>query len=1136
MSGPVGLGDPDTERFVKPGEWMTYTVYFENVSNATAAAQEVYVTNPLSEWLDWSTFEMGEVAFNNQIDLGLSGKNGGTSEATMNGTNFIVRTTLALEENDYAGTRDACPYQAKWYLRIVDPTTDTGWPADILAGFLPPNDETFRGEGHLTYRVKVRDDAPANVIITNSATIVFDYKEPIITDPAWWNTVAPKKGGARFCEVEMVSDEGSNAVIRVTGGNAYTNSSVQLYLTYNTAAAADIDLKTGAVGGETPKGGLKFPLTLSWAKGEIGAKTVAIPFKTDKTVEGDEFFTLQLAAPNGMTVGDASVCTVTIRDTTVAAGKETLQDAVNNVIVKMSTAGKGKWAYSSVGMGGEAEPGKTASASAASPALKVGETADLKAGAVKGSGTLTFDVRVANDALEGESPESPDGAAKTVLTLFDGKVALLAWTNETDWTSASYTIDEAKATSHAFTWRVVQGADLGARAYVANVAWSPADTDMRAITLSVEPAEGGTAAGSGVYPDKTKLSLVATAKVGWEFVGWAYGGGRGATPLIGHPLRGQPLAGGYALPDDGEGRAGSPLPAADGEILSNKAKWQVVVTNDAEYVAVFEKIPYVRGLADPADGGKVSGSALCPAGKKVTLKASANKNYTFLGWVRGGPRGTALPGDGDGRADSPLPAADGEFVATTASLVIDRSAKPAANSKTSTTITNVAEDVTYYAVFKSYPEVFVVVDATDGAGAEPTGKGAGKYVAGTITGMGKYAPGKKVTLKAAANKGYVFAGWFDADSELLTKNATYTVASMGEDDVEYTAKFITAAEDKASIALALTMAAEAEALGLSTNEIASVTNFCGVAMSWRLAANALSATTIKVAGLPSGLKFTAKDIMKKGSKTEVNIPANTIYGAPTAASKTDRSGNVTPSKVVFTVTTAGKSTQTFAINLYIDPLPAWAVGTFDGSVSEVDEPIGIVQAFTIAANGKISGKVLGSGLTWSLAATSFDAAKGPKPEVESPVFYATVIGKAGKEIVTNEVAVTSAVVDDIKVGVASSDDWITYQNLWKRADTKTDMPIFKKNLDRTLELGEAGDANNTVKLTFKKDGAVSFAGKVGGASVSGSSQLVNDGNGWKVTLYAPPKPTAKPPFEGWCETLVVTLVIDDQGVVTEVVF
>ena len=39
MSGPIGVGNPDTERFVKPGEPLTYTVYFENVPTATAAAE-----------------------------------------------------------------------------------------------------------------------------------------------------------------------------------------------------------------------------------------------------------------------------------------------------------------------------------------------------------------------------------------------------------------------------------------------------------------------------------------------------------------------------------------------------------------------------------------------------------------------------------------------------------------------------------------------------------------------------------------------------------------------------------------------------------------------------------------------------------------------------------------------------------------------------------------------------------------------------------------------------------------------------------------------------------------------------------------------------------------------------------------
>ena len=256
------------------------------------------------------------------------------------------------------------------------------WPDDPDAGVLQPNVVSPEGEGYIVYSVKVREDAPANAVIDNSANIVFDQNAAIVTDPAWWNTVAGDTTG--FADADISVDEGESVTFTVMGGNIDRASSVQVYLTYNTAAAVDLDLTKGGVDGEMPKGGLKFPLTLSWAKGEIGARTVTIPVKTDKTVEGDEFFTLQLATPNGLTLGDATVCTVTIHDTTVAAGKETLQDAVNNAVVKMSTAGKGKWAYSSVGTGNESEPGKTASASAVSPSLKVGETADLKAGAVKG--------------------------------------------------------------------------------------------------------------------------------------------------------------------------------------------------------------------------------------------------------------------------------------------------------------------------------------------------------------------------------------------------------------------------------------------------------------------------------------------------------------------------------------------------------------------------------------------------------------------------------------------------------------------------------------------------------------------------------------------------------------------------------
>ena len=179
MDGPDGVGE---ERYVKPGEWMTYTVYFENKSDADVPAQEVRVTNPLSEWLDWSTFEMCDIAFCNQVETGLAGKQNGTITVGQNDTAYKVQATVALNGDNGV---------VEWHLRSLDPARAdfNYWPPDG-EGLLPPNDATHRGEGHLTYRVKVRDDAPANVKIVNSATIVFDYNDPIETEPNWTNTVA----------------------------------------------------------------------------------------------------------------------------------------------------------------------------------------------------------------------------------------------------------------------------------------------------------------------------------------------------------------------------------------------------------------------------------------------------------------------------------------------------------------------------------------------------------------------------------------------------------------------------------------------------------------------------------------------------------------------------------------------------------------------------------------------------------------------------------------------------------------------------------------------------------------------------------------------------------------------------------
>ena len=676
-----------------------------------------------------------------------------------------------------------------------------------------------------------------------------------------------------FADGDIYFSESETMSIVVNGGSESRPTSVKVYLSYLNAAAADIDLKNATVDGETPKGGLKFPLTLAWDTGDTKPKTIAIPVKPDKAVENDEMLLFQLADAVGMEMGKTDICTVTVKD--------------------------------------------------------------------------------------------------------------------------------------------------------------PAFGELR---------------------NKIK----------------------------------------------------------DGTATKAESNNWIKVSHDG--------IPYFCGVAMPGDGGKATGSGYCPVGKKVTLKASANKGFRFVEWRDEG----------------------GDLVAKTPSLVVDRTAKPAASSNTSTTLTGIDETTSFFAMFEGDPRVSATPVAFTKSGTPVASEG------GKVTGAGRYAPGKKVTLKATATKGFVFGGWYSVgngewgtgngdDDGLISQAASYSF-EMGEEDIDLYARFVTSDADAGSIAATFNGAA----MPSSTDGSPAITTnvWAGVYLEWPLASEALSQTTVKVSGLPSGLKFTAKDIMKKGSKTEVEIPANTIYGAPTAASKTGKDGKPTPSSVKVTVTTAGKSSVTYTIALTVDPLPNWAVGSFDGAVGggfiETALPSGTV-ALTIATSGKISGKILEGGRTWSLSAAYFERAEG-LDSLDNLVFYATVIAKAGKLLATNEIAV--AAVDGIGVLTGTFElsnsqtfELSSYQNLWKRVDTKASQPVFKKNIVvEYYPLGVSGDKNNTVKFTFKKDGAVSFSGKINGVSVSGSAQIVWDGKGWKMTVYAPPKKG----FDGWCETFDVTLETDKQNIVTKV--
>jgi uncharacterized repeat protein (TIGR02543 family) len=130
---------------------------------------------------------------------------------------------------------------------------------------------------------------------------------------------------------------------------------------------------------------------------------------------------------------------------------------------------------------------------------------------------------------------------------------------------------------------------------------------------------------------------------------------------------------------------------------------------------------------------------------------------------------------------------------------------------------------------------------------------------------------EQVTLKVTATKGYVFAGWHKdeaftepCDSSLADyRNPTYTY-NVGAENVNFNAHFVMVEEDTKLDLL------ETKAITPKNDQRAI-----------QLVIDSYSLPKVSVKGLPAGMKFTAKPVMKKGSKTEVEYPANTIYGTPT---------------------------------------------------------------------------------------------------------------------------------------------------------------------------------------------------------------------------------------------------------------
>ncbi|HCE53778.1 MAG: hypothetical protein APF83_12840 [Lutibacter sp. BRH_c52] len=118
------------------------------------------------------------------------------------------------------------------------------------------------------------------------------------------------------------------------------------------------------------------------------------------------------------------------------------------------------------------------------------------------------------------------------------------------------------------------------------------------IALSSSPLMGGTTGGAGTFDTGTTRTITATAAVGYDFANWTEGG--------------------VIVPGAG-------------------ASYQFVLTGNRTLVANFVVEPplqfTVMLIADPNDGGIVTGGGSFDEGSLVPISANANAGYTFVNWT-----------------------------------------------------------------------------------------------------------------------------------------------------------------------------------------------------------------------------------------------------------------------------------------------------------------------------------------------------------------------------------------------------------------------------------------------------------------------------------------------------------------------
>ena len=279
------------------------------------------------------------------------------------------------------------------------------------------------------------------------------------------------------------------------------------------------------------------------------------------------------------------------------------------------------------------------------------------------------------------------------------------------------------------------------------------------VTLTANPAEGGSVSGGGTYEYGTTCTVHAVPAEGYAFENWTDEGDivsdnhdytfmvtssrtlkanfRELPPdeytvtVSANPEGGGTVTGGGTY-EQGQQCTVNAVAAEGytfanwtegGEEVSANANWTFIVNGDRTLVANFTRKSYtITATANPSNGGTTTGGGIYEHGQSCTVIATAANGYEFSNWTE-----------------------NGEEVSTNANYRF--------------TVTQARTLVANFTV--QAPNTYTI-----NASSNPSN-------GGSVSGGGTYEQGQTCTVSAMANTGYTFNRWTE-NGDQVSNNASYS--------------------------------------------------------------------------------------------------------------------------------------------------------------------------------------------------------------------------------------------------------------------------------------------------------------------------------------------------------------------------